>query len=244
MFALLLAACSSGDADPTPTPAPTATPVPTLPAGALTVGELLARVETVWPSVQSMRTTFWTTAADAGATPPATGMVTIEEVILPNARRVVVLSDGGPTNEQLAIDGRVYMRGAVVPAVIAPLVDAETWVEVDPAATGSDSPIAMQVGYLLSPIESPFADISPETAAQEAIPGPEVTIDGRTCQVFSFGDPAGVIHELAIDTDGLPCRLVQRAGGVANVTLYEFSVPDLVIVAPEVATPAAGEAGQ
>jgi len=242
-LAVVLAACADGDADPTPPPAPTAATPPMLPAGALTVGELFTRIEAAWPTVRSMRTTFWTTTTDAGGTPPSTGTVTIEEAVRPNGRRVVILNDGGPTDEQVAVDGRVYMRGAVVPAAIAPMVDSQTWVEIDPAAAGSNSPIAMQIAYLLSLIESPFADLSPETAALEAVSGSEVTIGGRTCQVFTFGDPAGVMHELAIGADGRPCRLVQRAGGVSNVTLYEFDVPDLTIAAPEVATPVGGDAG-
>ncbi len=239
LISLLLTSCSISTDDPSPTPAPTATAIPALSPDALSVGELLARVETAWPSVRSMRTTFWSTQAVAGGTPPATGMVTVEEAVLPASRRVVVLSDGAPTDEQIAVHGRIYMKGALVPAAIAPLVDAETWVEVDPAAASTDSPVAMQVGYLLSPIVSPFASISPETAGQEAIGIGEAIVGDRSCQAFTFGEANGISYELALDEASLPCRLVQRAGDSANVTVYEFNIPGLTIAAPAIATPAA-----
>ncbi|MBA3275802.1 MAG: hypothetical protein H0T72_08410 [Chloroflexia bacterium] len=239
LLSILLASCSISTDDPFPTPAPTVTAVPTLLADALSVGKLLARVETAWPSVQSMRTTFWSTEAADGGTPPATGMVTVEEVVLPASRRVVVLSDGMPTDEQIAVDGRIYMKGALVPAAIAPLVNAETWVEVDPAAASTDSPVAMQVSYLLSAIVSPFSSISPETAGQEAIAIGEVIIGDRTCQGYTFGDAGGILYELTLDERNLPCRLVQKAGASANVTVYDFNIAGLAIAAPDVATPPA-----
>lgn len=240
LIALLLASCSNDSTDSAPASVPTATAVPTLPADALTVGQLLARVEAAWPSVVSMRTTFWSTGATAGGTPPPSGMVTVEEVSLPAGRRLVVMNDGMVTDEQIAVDGRIYMKGALVPTAIAPMIDSETWVEVDPAAVGTGSPVSMQIGYLLSPIVSPFADVSDETTGLLATPGGNVTINGRSCDVFTFGDPDGISYELALDAGNLPCRFVQSAGTRANVTLYEFNDPDLLIVAPNlpgVATP-------
>ncbi|MDQ3655993.1 MAG: hypothetical protein M3457_13065 [Chloroflexota bacterium] len=240
LVSLLLVSCSTSTDDPSSTPPPTEIAVPTLFPDAPTVGEILARVETAWPSVMSMRTTFWSTGATAGATPPPTGMVTIEEVQLPADRRLVIRNEGMVTDEQVVVGGRIYMKGALVPAAIAPMVDRETWVEVNPAAVGTGSPVSMQIGYLLSPIVSPFADVSNETTGLLATPGGSVTIDGRSCDVFTFGDPDGISHELALDAANLPCRFVQSAGDRANVTLYEFNDPDLLIVAPSlpgVATP-------
>ncbi|MEJ7901193.1 MAG: hypothetical protein WKF63_05060 [Thermomicrobiales bacterium] len=241
LITLLLASCGNDDGGPTLQTETPATMIPTVPAGALTVGEILTGVEAAWPSVQSMTSTFWSAEGPASETPPTTGTVTVEDVILPADRRVKVLTDGEATDEQVMVRGRVYMKGALVPAAIAPMVDNETWVEVDPAAADANSPISMQLGYLLSPIQSPFNDISVETAALEAVPSGEITVDGRRCNLFTFGDPAGISYELALDAEQLPCRLVQTAAGQSNVTVYDFNDPELTITAPTLpdqATPA------
>lgn len=244
LLGVFLAGCSSTDSEPTPDPATSPSVTPTLAPGTLRVGDVVSRIDAAWPAVHSMRTTFWTESFDGGeGSPPASGTVTIEEVVVPDARSVVVLIDGVPTDEQQAVAGRIYMKGPLVPAAIAPLVDAAIWIEVDPAAATANSPLSMQVAYLLSPIESPFAGITAETAAREAVPQGEIAVGGRTCEVFEFGDPDGINSELAIDADGLPCRLVQRAGDAANVTLYEFNIAGMEISAPTVATPASEDAG-
>jgi hypothetical protein len=239
VVAIFLAACSTGSTDPTPTPLPSPTAVSPVAEDAVTVGALVDQVESAWPSVQSMRTTFWSTNGEVGATPMTDGTVTVEEAVLPASRRVRILINGEPADEQVAVDGRVYMKGALVPQVIAPMVDTETWVEVDPGAANGDTPIARQMSYLLSPVVPPFTDLTAATAELPAGPADDVSIGGRTCRVYTFGDAGGISYELSIDENDLPCRLVQRAGGHANVTLYEFNAPDLAISAPEVATPSA-----
>ncbi|MDQ3443485.1 MAG: hypothetical protein M3490_07745 [Chloroflexota bacterium] len=239
LIVLLLASCSSDGTGSTPQTVPPATVISTLPDSALTVGEVLARLEAAWPSVQSMRTTFWSAEGPAGATPPVIGMVTVEEVRLPADRRLVISQHGMITDEQVVVDGQIYMKGTLVPAAIAPMVDTETWVEVDPAASGTGSPVSMQISYLLSPIVSPFADTFPETAGLEITPGDNLTVTGRSCETFAFGDPEGVSYELSLDAADLPCRFVQSASGHANVTLYDFNDPGLSIAAPTLSTPAA-----
>lgn len=234
---LLLTACAGSASDPEPTVAPTAAPAPTLRPGAMSVADLQTMIDTAWPAVRSMRTSFWSTEATAGATPPPTGMVTVEDVVLPANRRVALITDGLVTDEQILADGRIYMKGALVPAAIAPQVDTETWVEVDPAAAETGSPVSMQIAYLLSPITPPFGDISDETAALEAVPGGNITINGRSCQVYAFGGAGGIAYELSLDPTGLPCRFVQAAGGATNVTTFEFNDPALTIAPPNLATP-------
>ncbi len=201
------------------------------------MGEVISRVESAWPSVVSMRSTFWSTESTAGGTPPATGAVTVEEALASGERRLMFRQDGQVTDEQIVVDGRIYMRGALVPAAVAPMVDTETWVEVDPAAANSGSPVAPQISYLLSPVEAPFSGTSGETAGLQVTPGEEIFIAGRACDVLTFGDPLGISYELALDPANLPCRFVQSSGGHSSVTLYEFNPPDLVITAPTVATP-------
>jgi len=242
LILILLAGCTVGESDPTPAPEPTATVAPPLPPGTITVDELIGRTDAAWASVASMRTTFWSTATDTAGTPPVTGLVTVEEIVLPANRHVVQSTNGQVTDEQLVVDGHIYIKGALVPAAIAPNVDTDTWVEVDPMAAASDSPISMQVAYLMSPIVSPFAGVSDETRALPAIPDGTETIDGRACQRFTFGDAtgeAGIAYEILIDDKDLPCRLVQSAGGVSNVTTYTFNVEGLVLAAPGNATPSA-----
>lgn len=170
----MLVSCGTESPDPTPATEPPATTIPTLSPGALTVGDLLARVDAAWPAVVSMRTTFWSTEKfplQSAGTPPATGLVTVEEVRLPADRRLTTTTDGVVTDEQIAMGRRIFMKGSIVPAAIAPMVDAETWVEVDPAGAGSDSPVAPQIAYLLAPIAAPFANVTNETSGLEAVAG-------------------------------------------------------------------------
>jgi hypothetical protein len=235
---VLLVTCG-GKEDAEPTAVPTATVAALLPPGAVTVGELLDQVATAWPSVTSLRTTSWSTDAATAATPPASGQVTIDEAVLPSSRQVTKVTNGQVTDQQRAIDGRVYMKGSLVVAAVAPMVGPDTWVEVDPAAANSSSPIASQVSYLLSPITSPFATSLAETRGLQAAPAGSAVIEGRTCALYTFGSTSGIRYELAIDGDHLPCRLVESASGYANVTIYAYNVPDLSIAVPDVATPTA-----
>jgi hypothetical protein len=190
-----------------------------------------------------MRTTAWTSGASGVASPPTDGPVTIEEIVRPGNRRVIQMVGGVVVDEQMAIDGRVYLRGAIVPAAVAPMMDASTWVEINPAAADSSSPIAALVAYLTSPVSSPLGEVSEETRNLMAVPAGQSTIAGRTCDVFTFGFPDRITYELALEANGLPCRFVTSAGGQANVTLYEFDPPGLSLVAPDVATPPSSDGG-
>lgn len=235
----LLAGCSSSSDPVEPTIVPTATALPTLTPGGTSVGTLLDQVNAAWGSVQSVQTTFWTTETAETDTPPTTGEVTIESSIIPGQRHVVRMVDGVVVEEQIALGGRVFMRGQIVVAAIAPMVGTDTWIEVDPRTATSTSSIAAQVDWLLSPVQSPFASVSDETRSLEAFPGDPIEIDGRTCQTWTFGLLDGIQQELSLDESGLPCRLIQRAGDFANVTLYAINPAGLTIETPPVATPPA-----
>lgn len=241
---IIATGCStdSGSSEPTAIPEPTATVAPTLSPNAMTVGDLVARVEAAWPTVTSMRTTFWVATGTTGGTPPTTGAVSIETVIPPSSRHVVQMQDGAIVDEQISLDGRVYMKGSLVVAAIAPMVGTDTWILVDPTTATADSPVAMQVAYLLSPVTQPFDTITAETLATEAFPLGTVTLGERTCTTYGFGDQSGegIRYELALDDANLPCQLLQIAGGYVNVTTYAFNLPDAVIVAPSIATPEPG----
>jgi hypothetical protein len=233
--------CSSPGTESTPEPTvePTAAVAPTLSPGAIIVGDLVARADAAWGSVTSMRTSFWVGEPGDAGTPPAAGSYTTEVTLLPGSRHVIQTVDGQIVDEQIALNGRVYMKGSIVVAAIAPMIGTDSWVEVDPAAATSNSPVAMQIAYLTSPASSPFSTVSPETMALEAVPAGEVSIGDRTCQTYTFGNASGnaVQYELAIDANDLPCRLLQRSGDVANITVYEFNIPGITITAPTIATP-------
>ena len=238
---VILAGCSSSSDPVEPTVAPTATAPPTVSPGGTSVGQLLDQVNVAWASTQSWRTTFWTTGDSEIVSPPAAGDVTVESSIAPDRRHVVRSVNGEVVEEQIAVGGRVFMRGQIVVAAIAPMMGPDAWVEVDPRAADSTAAIAAQVDWLLSPIQSPFATVSAETRSLEAFPGETVEVGGRTCQTWTFGDQNGIQQELALDENNLPCRLIQRAGDFSNVTMYEFGPAGLTIVVPEVATPTAPE---
>lgn len=239
-LSLLVAGCSTSSEDPVePTVEPTTTALPTVSPGGMSVGTLLDQVNAAWGTVQSVQTTFWTTGSDEIDAPPATGEVTAESSIAPDRRHVVRMVDGVTVEEQIAIGGRVFMRGQIVVAAIAPMMGTDAWIEVDPRTATSTASIAAQVNWLLSPIQSPFAAVSDETRSLEAFPGDPVEIDGRTCQTWTFGTADGIQQELALDSSGLPCRLIQRAGDFTNVTLYSINPAGLTIEIPPVATPTA-----
>ncbi len=168
-----------------------------------------------------------------------TGEVTTESSIAPDRRHVVRSVNGEVVEEQIAVGGRVFMRGQIVVAAIAPMMGPDAWIEVDPRTADSTAVIAAQVDWLLSPVQSPFATVSDETRALEAFPGETVEIDGRSCQTWTFGDPNGIQQELALDDNNLPCRLIQRAGDFSNVTIYSFNAAGLSINVPNIATPEA-----
>lgn len=235
-----LTACTSGsETQPTVVPSTQVT-APTISPGGTSVGSVLDDINLAWDSVESMRTTFWTTTGEENiATPTAAGDVTIEVAIGPDQRHITRLVDGVVVEEQISVEGRVFMKGPIVVAAIAPMVGTDTWVEVDPRGAGTTSAVAAQIAWLLTPVQSPFQAVSEETRALEAFPGDPLTIDGRSCQTWHFGTVNGIQQELAIDEQGLPCRLIQRAGELANVTLYEVNVPGISIVTPPVGTPTA-----
>jgi len=240
VFALTLAGCGSGSpSDATPVPTAPPTYAPTLQPGATSVGNLLTAMDAAWNNAASMRTTYWETDAGLAATPPPAASLTIEEVVRPSSRHVVQVVNGVVIDEQIVVDGRIFMKGSLVPTTIAPMVDTNTWVEVDPAAATSNSPIAGLVNYLAAPVSSPVGTVSDDTRARVAIPSGLEEIGGRQCNLFTFPGDSALDYELAIDPIGLPCRLVISAGVQATVTMYEFNVPGLTITAPSAATPPA-----
>jgi hypothetical protein len=181
---------------------------------------------------------------DATATAASGVQSTVEETVAPNSRRIVRMTDGVPTDEQVYVNGKVYMWGTFVASAVAPEVGAGTWVTVDPADVPGDTPVGYQLSYLTRPQEAPFGSLSAETRALPAASAGQVQVGGRTCTVYTFLDATElgdrIEYELALDDNDLPCQLVQRAGGFQNSSVFEINVPDLKIIAPDAPTPVSG----
>jgi hypothetical protein len=247
LVAMLLVACSAGgnQADQTPTPEPTNAP-PTAAPGELSVGEVLDRVNTAWSNVESMRvTTFAGTAlqTDTGTAVPS-GSYTVEEWTSPDARRVAEIFNGNAINEQIYVDGTIYMRGTFVAMAVAPEVGPETWIILDESVVPPDTPVGLRVTYLTRESGSPFVDMSPDLLAQPANESGTVRVGDRSCTLYTFGDPGNegdeIRYELALDENDLPCQVVLRGGEAQNSSVYEFNSDDIRIDAPLEGTPVSG----
>ncbi|MGC4105434.1 MAG: hypothetical protein QM753_03640 [Thermomicrobiales bacterium] len=238
---LVLSGCGTSDkaAEPTATAAPVASP--TLAPGEVSVDSLLDRIDAAWPNVQSMVSTSRSGQyADAqqaiASTPPTDQMVTVEKVVKPSARSISTSIGGVSVDDQMAVNGIVYFRGQSVTNAIAPFMDASTWVQVDPTLVPEDSPVGQQLAYLTSPLQAPYGTVSDGLRSRGATKTGQVTVGGRTCDVYAFTDSVsgeeGIAYTLALDSAGLPCALTASAGGYANVTTWTFNDLSIVITAP------------
>jgi hypothetical protein len=247
LVTILLVACSTGGdkTDETPTPEPTAAP-PTAAPGELSVGEVLDRVNTAWSGVESMRvTTFSGTATqtDTGTAVPS-GSYTVEEWTSPGNRRVAEIFNGTAINEQIYVDGTIYMRGTFVTMAVAPEVGPETWIILDESVVPPDTPVGLRITYLTRESGSPFAGMSPDLLAQPANESGTVRVGDRSCTLYTFGDQGNegdeIRYELALDENDLPCQVVLRGGDAQNSSVYEFNSDDIRIDAPLEGTPVSG----
>jgi hypothetical protein len=242
----LVFGCSPGTDEQTPTVPPPSTPAPqpTLAPGQRTVGDLLMGIDAAWPSVTSMRATLSSGPAEPGSEESVEPWQSIEEVILPSSRRVLTITGDVVSDEHVFVDGRVFMRGALVTTAVAPNIGPSTWIAVDPSLVPDTSPVGQQLAYLTSPIQRPFTGVSTQMQTRGTTSLGAITVGNRSCTAYAFVDTTAIgeqiDYELAIDSAGLPCQLVQRAGGFANTTVYEFNDPGITIVAPDAATPVSG----
>lgn len=244
---VVLAGCGSGTGkgpDPTvePTSGPTNGPAPTLTSDQISVGSLIDRIDAAWPTVRNSRETTWSgTSSDSIGTPPPDQTVTTEELVLPSSRRVVVTTGGKPSDEQIAINGAVFFKGAFVVGAVAPFAGAATWVQVDPSIVPPDSIVGQRLSYLTGPIVPPYDTVTDDLRARAATPAGQILVGGHACDAFTFVDTTSngskIDYALSLDDRNLPCSLVQSAGGYENITVYEFNTPNLVIAAPKTATP-------
>lgn len=250
-IAILLVACGSGSGSETSRTVPNepsfSDPASTAAKGELTVGDLLADVDAAWPNVTSMRVTSMSGPVptdEESETPVAEGMVTIEEWVAPNNRRIVEFMAGKVINEHIFINGNVYMWGVFVGSSVAPEVGPETWVTLDPDVIPPDTPVGYRISYITREPGTPFGSVTDEMRRRPAKELETVHAGGRACTLYTFADTTQLgerIHyELALDADNLPCQLVQRAGGFQNSSVYEINNADIRIIAPDAPTPVTG----
>lgn len=235
---LSLTACGNTSPDePTPTPAP-----PTAAPGQMTVSDLVDMSDAAWPDVQTMRTTSQTgPIPQDGAEQPFTGM--IQDWNADGDRHVIEFLDGQSINEQIWVDGTVYMRGQFVSSAVAPELDVNTWVILDSTVVPADTPVGVQIRFLTREQKGPYGELMDETLARPVQEGGTVVVGNRTCTIYTFGDESGtgaeIRHEIAVDENGLPCQWIQRAGGQQNSTVFEYNT-DITIEAPLEGTPVSG----
>lgn len=247
--AVVLASCTNGEeaniAD-APTVGPTNLPATAAP-GELSVGMLTQRINDAWGGVTALRVT-----SSSGPTPVQQGAGTqvptasyaIETWTAPNNRQITEVVDGAVINEQVYMDGVVYMKGIFVVTAVAPEVGADTWITLDKTVVPRDTPTGNRVAYLTREPASPFARMSEDMLVQPVNESGTVQVGDRTCTLYTFGDANGdgdaIRYEIALDDNDLPCQVVQRAGGFQNSSVYEINTDEIEIEAPDAGTPVSG----
>ncbi len=236
--AMVLVACGTSDeAEPTATPAP-----PTAAPGQLTVADVVAMAEPAWPDVLSMRTTSQSGPIPReGEQTAFTGSV--QDWTSNGDRHLIEFENGSAVNEQISVDGTVYMRGRFVSSTVAPELDQNTWVILDTTVVPADTPVGIQIRYLTRQQTNPYGELSTDLLERPVQEAGTVAVGDRTCTVYTFGDENNtgteIRYELAVDETGLPCQVVQRAGDFQNSTVYEFNT-GVTIEAPLEGTPVSG----
>lgn len=236
VMALLLVACGGEDA-----PVPTATVgPPTTEPGQMTVADLVARADAAWPNVESMRTTSRSSQITTDGEQPFNG--SMQDWTRTGNRHIVEFQDGSAINEQIYADGVIYMRGVFVSAAVAPGLSVNTWIIIDADAIDPDSQIGVQITYLTREQANPYGLLTDDLLQSPVHESGSVTVGTRSCTLYIFGDEANtgnaIRYEIAVDDDGLPCQVVQRAGGSQNSTVYEFNT-GITVEAPLEGTPVA-----
>lgn len=238
MLAGVLAACGeAADTSPTPTPGP-----PTAAPGQMTVADVVALAEPGWADVRTMRTTSRTGEVPReGEESAFTGSV--QDWNSDGDRHLVEFEDGSAVNEQIWVDGTVYMRGQFVSSAVAPELDVNTWVILDPTVVPAESPVGVQIRVLTRELDNPYGELTDETLARPVQEQGQVTVGDRSCTMYTFGDEndtgTEIRYEIAVDDSGLPCQVIQRAGDFQNSTVFEFDL-DITIEAPLDGTPVSG----
>lgn len=237
---LFLTACGSRT-EVEPTPAPTEPP-PTPAEGQMTLADLVALSEEPWADVTFMRTTSQSGPVPTeGENPPFTGSV--QDWTPDGNRQILEFQEGTLVNEHIWADGVVYMRGQFVSSAVAPELDVNTWVILDTEVVPVDTPVGVRIQLLTREQRGPYGELTDDLLVRAVTESGTVTVGSRTCTMYTFGDEnetgTEIRYEIAIDESGLPCQVIQRAGGYQNSTVYVFNL-DEEIEAPLEGTPVSG----
>lgn len=237
---ILLTACGS-DSQTEPTPEATDVP-PTPTEDQLTMRDLVAMSYESFPEITFMRTTSQSGQMPKdGEAPAFTGAV---QDWTPNGDRYLAeFQDGSVVNEFYWVDGVVYMKGVFVSSAVAPELDVNTWVILDTEVVPENTPVGERIRYLTRPLDNPYGDLTEETLNEVVTENGTVTINDRTCTLYTFGDEENtgteIRYEIVIDERGLPCQIIERAGDFQNSTVYVFDI-ESEIEAPLEGTPVSG----
>jgi hypothetical protein len=278
MLALTVIALAGCGQMPEPTPTavpatspagpPGTTPAATARAGALTLGELVARIDAAWPEVTSYQEVFTSQAlaapaspatpvaspratpvarATPAATPVARAKLTFvfeRDVVLPARQRQQTTGTGPNDHEAIAINGTLYVRGPLA-SQLAPGTGSDTWLEIAPHTVPADSVLSRLLGGLPQPPSRPLAAVPERLWPQQVRDLGRVEFDGRQCQIYGAADTVAatgmrVDYSIAVDERSIPCFIETSAGGaVQGRTEYRQIDRAIEITAPAGATPVA-----
>lgn len=208
----------------------------------MTLAEVVALSEEPFESVTFMRTTSQSgPIPQEGETPPFTGSV--QDWTPDGDRHLFEFQEDTLVNEQIWVDGVVYMRGQFVSSAVAPELDVNTWVILDTEVVPVDTPVGIQIRYLTREQHGAYGELTDDLLSRPVAKSGTVTVGDRTCDLYTFGDEnqtgTEIRYEIAVDEQGLPCQVVQRAGDFQNSTVYVFNL-DETIEAPLDGTPVSG----
>lgn len=209
----------------------------------MTVGDVVGLSEEPWHDVTFMRTTSQSGSIPTDETGEEAFTGTVQDWTPDGDRHLLEFQEGTMVNEQIWVDGTVYMRGQFVSSAVAPELDVNTWVILDTEVVQPNTPVGVQIELLTREQNDPYGELSDEFLAQPVTEAGTAKVGDRTCTIYTFGDENNtgteIRYEIAVDETGLPCQVVQRAGGFQNSTVYVYN-QDVVIEAPLEGTPVSG----
>ncbi len=242
LLAVTLGACGR-DLQPEPTAQPTATS-PATPAG-LTVGSLADRIGAGWSTIDRYRSVttvqpLGTPAADAS------GTEVIEEVILPDKRRQVVMADGVEQSEIVAAGGNIYGRGANLPGISQPNRNPDVWITINGNVLGPDNAFSGFYQSLLLPSQPPYAGLTDAKRKRPVEELGSVEIGGQSCRQYRIVDTTltgdRVAIALSLSESGLVCAIETTSDTSITTSVYTYDQPASIPV-PASPVPAPAENG-
>ncbi len=242
---VLLAPAMAGATTATPAATPDSAVRP-----ARTVGDIIERANRGWEQVETLRTrtiffqgdrdpTTPSTPREGNAGTPPSDLVfatTVQEVVLPDRKRVYQLIDDEVWLESIIFDGRVFFRTPVEGEEVP-------WTELDLREIDPQSPMGISIQVMLRPVEVPFAELPPIVHALTVDRIGTDHVAGRACEVYRINPPPfdtllGVERDildltLAISAEGLICWSEQVTEQYVTRTTLEMVNEPLTIEIPE-----------